>query len=92
MKYLYAYLIFINVLSFLLFAIDKHKAIKKKWRIRESVLLFAGFIGGALGGIIAMYTVRHKTQTLKFVICMPLFLILHIALIGFCIYKGIINF
>lgn len=92
MLYFYVYLALINLTAFALFAIDKLKAIKNKWRIRESVLLFAGFIGGALGGIIAMYTVRHKTQTLKFVICMPLFLILHIALIGFCIYKGIINF
>ncbi|MBA5844425.1 DUF1294 domain-containing protein, partial [Escherichia coli] len=43
------YLIAITLVSFLLFAVDKRKAIKHAYRIPESVLLFTAFLGGAFG-------------------------------------------
>lgn len=92
MLYFYVYLIIINIIAFALFWIDKIKAKRNLWRIPEKVLLGFGFIGGALGGILAMGIFRHKTKKPKFIITMPVFLIIHLAAIAFCIYKGIITF
>ena len=86
-EFLIIYLIFINLLSFVLFAVDKHKAKKKAYRIRESVLLFTAFTGGALGALLSMLIFRHKTQKIKFTLLVPLFLITHIF-IGYFILRG----
>ena len=59
-EFLILYLIFINLLSFILFAVDKKKAKKKAFRIRESVLLLSAFAGGALGALLSMLIFRHK--------------------------------
>lgn len=74
------YLIFINIVTLLLFIIDKRKAIKKKWRISELTLLTSSFIGGSIGAMIGMYMFRHKTKHWKFIILIPLSLILHVVL------------
>ena len=79
-KYIIPYLIIINIITFILFAVDKFRAMNKQWRIRESVLLGSSIIGGALGGLISMYTFRHKTQTAILKYGMPIILLLHIAL------------
>lgn len=78
---IFYYFILINVLSFLLFMTDKRRAIKKNWRISEMTLLVSAFLGGSLGAMGGMYCLRHKTKHMKFIILVPLFLILHIILI-----------
>lgn len=90
MKYILAYLLIVNLITFITFGIDKRKAIKNKWRIRESVLLTLGALGGCIGGLIAMQCFRHKTQKPVFKFGMPIILVLQLALAGYCIYKGII--
>lgn len=60
-------------------AIDKDRAIKKQWRIKESTLFLIAAIGGSVGSIIGMQMFRHKTKHKLFVIGMPLILILHIV-------------
>ncbi len=89
-EFLIIYLIFINLLSFILFAIDKRKAQNKAYRIRESLLLFTAFIGGALGALISMLIFRHKTQKVKFTLLVPLFLISHVFL-GYYLIRGFVN-
>lgn len=80
MKYLPYYLVVINIITFCMFAIDKSRAKQKQWRIRESMLLGLGVIGGTLGGLAAMYIFRHKTQTAIFKYGLPMILILQIVL------------
>ncbi len=80
MKYLLYYLILINVAAFLFMLVDKRKAIRKRWRIPERVLLGLSFIGGSLGGLLAMQLFRHKTKHLQFAIGIPVMLVLHIVL------------
>lgn len=74
MKPFLVYLLLINALSFTLMLIDKYKATKNLWRIRESTLLLVAVAGGSVGALIGMYTVRHKTKHLKFTIGIPLIL------------------
>lgn len=60
------YLLIVNVIGFLLFGIDKYKAIHQKYRISEKALFMIALIGGAYGAYVAMYLFHHKTRKLKF--------------------------
>lgn len=67
----------LNLISFILFFIDKRKAEKKLWRIPESTLILSS-VFGIIGGLCGMYVIRHKTKKTKFYITLPLILILEI--------------
>lgn len=71
---------FADVVTFGLFAWDKHLAIYKKFRIPEWLLLFCSAIGGAFGALCAMLLFRHKTQRAKFYFCIPIFFIIHLVI------------
>ena len=75
------YLIIINIISFLLYGIDKYKAKHEKWRIPEYILLLSGLIGGSIGSILGMVTFRHKTKKIKFKVLNILFLIIQIIIL-----------
>ncbi len=62
--------------TFLLFAIDKLKALAGRRRIPEAVLLIACLLGGALGGLLAMLLCWHKVRKPVFLITVPLLFIL----------------
>ena len=68
-------------IAFIIIYIDKQKAIKHKWRIKESTLFLISIIGGSLGTLLGMYTFRHKTKHIKFTLGIPFILILQIILI-----------
>lgn len=83
MKILCIYLVIINALSFLLMLIDKRKAKKNRWRIRERTLLGVSAIGGSMGGLLGMYLLRHKTLHKQFSIGIPLMLVVHLVILYF---------
>lgn len=60
--------------------VDKHKAKKNLWRIPEATLMTVAAIGGSIGSLIGMYTVRHKTKHLKFTLGIPLILAMQVVL------------
>lgn len=70
------YFIVINLLTFLLYGLDKYKAIRQEWRIPERVLLLMAFVGGAFGAFSAMRIFRHKTKKGRFRLMIPLFCLL----------------
>lgn len=70
--YLFVYLFFINVMTFGLYALDKHKAVYNEWRIPEAVLLALAIFGGAYGAGMAMTLFRHKTKHTSFRVTVPL--------------------
>ena len=74
MKLLLYYLLIINAAGFLLMLVDKWKAKKNRWRVRESTLLLVAALGGSVGSLAGMYLFRHKTQHLKFTLGIPLIL------------------
>ncbi len=73
------YLILINLVTVIVFGVDKRKAINHKWRIPEKTLFLLAIIGGSIGAIAGMYTFRHKTKHWYFVVGMPLILIIQLA-------------
>lgn len=73
------YLVIINVITFVMFGVDKYKAIRQEWRIRESTLLGLALIGGSIGGWLAMYIFHHKTKKAKFFVGIPVILVIQIV-------------
>ena len=72
------YLLIINLFGFFIMWLDKRKARKSYWRIPEKTLFIVTALGGGIGTIVGMYTLRHKTQKLNFVIGFPFITILEI--------------
>lgn len=81
------YLLIINAIAFCLMLIDKYKARKNLWRILEATLISTALLGGSIGALIGMYTVRHKTRHIKFTVGIPLILLAQIALAQFLLLK-----
>lgn len=77
-KNILIYLLAINLIAFLAMYIDKKRAKWGKWRIKESTLFTLVLLGGGIGGIVGMYTFRHKTKKPMFVIGFPAILIIEI--------------
>ena len=80
-KNIIIYFILINIIGFLMMYIDKQKAKKGKWRIPEKTLFIITALGGGIGTIAGMYTFRHKTQKVAFVVGFPVITILEIICI-----------
>ena len=74
------YLLIINVITFVVYGLDKLFAIKHKRRIRIITLLVLAFIGGELGGLLAMNIFHHKTNKKCFTIGLPLMLVMHMII------------
>jgi len=68
-----------STVSFLLFGADKFRARRRQRRIPESVLLVTAALGGALGAMLGVQIFRHKTRKVKFLIGLPLCLLLNAA-------------
>lgn len=83
-KYLFIYLIAINVISFIAFYIDKQKAVSNGFRIAESILIMLSAIGGFIGSVIAIYTIRHKNRKVQFLFKLYLVLVVELLIV---IYK-----
>ncbi|MGN0231806.1 MAG: DUF1294 domain-containing protein [Muribaculaceae bacterium] len=83
MKALVVYIIAINVVSFIMFGIDKYKARRGQWRISEATLLGVAAIGGSIGAWMGMKTWHHKTLHSKFRYGVPTMLLVHIALVAY---------
>lgn len=77
----------VNVISFTLYGIDKRRAKKNRWRIRESVLLGAAWLMGGVGAWAGMRVFRHKTKHTAFVISAPLAAVLQVILMGYATLK-----
>ena len=71
-------LLTLNLLTFIIYGVDKFKAKKAKWRIPESTLLLLAVFGGSIGAWLGLQVWRHKTQHKKFYIGIPMILTLQV--------------
>ena len=82
------YILVMNILGVLVMAVDKRKAVKKKWRIPEKQLFLVSLLGGSIGTLTGMYLFRHKTKHWYFVVGMPLILIIQVAIVVYLSISG----
>lgn len=78
---MFGYLLTINAVSFLLMLADKQRAKKHRWRIPEATLMLSAALGGSIGCLLGMYTIRHKTRKPKFYIGVPAILAVQTAIL-----------
>ena len=81
MKYFLAFILVMNVITFVMFGIDKRKAVKGKWRTPEKTLLLLGLCFGSIGQLLGMKVFRHKTNKWYFWFCGMLSLAIQIVII-----------
>lgn len=87
-KILTVYLGIMNIITFAVFAMDKFHAVKGRRRIRIVTLLGLAFAGGSLGGLLAMYLCKHKTQKDYFTLGIPLIILMQTAVIFYMMNIG----
>jgi len=81
------YLLTINTISFLIYGLDKYKAIKSKQRISEKNLHTLSFLGGFIGSIFAMLFFRHKIKKPKFIFIEIVTFIFYLSLFYFLFFR-----
>jgi len=74
-----------SFVTFVIYGIDKHRAVKHRRRVSEKTLLVLAFLFGAAGAILATSVFSHKSNKLKFKVLNVLFLSAHV-LLGVYIY------
>ena len=74
------WLIVINTISVFICIADKIKAKKHRRRISEKTLFLLSFLGGALFMYVTMRLIRHKTLHKKFMIGLPVIILIHAVL------------
>lgn len=77
-------LLIINLITFVVYALDKWKAAKHKRRIPESVLLFLTFLGSTIGAVCAMMMFRHKISKKSFLWKFGLIVLIQIVILFGC--------
>lgn len=73
------YLLAVNVLTFIIYGVDKWKARSGRWRVPEATLMGLAALGGSVGAWMAMQLFRHKTQKKKFRYGVPVLFVLQVA-------------
>lgn len=79
-KIVLLYVLFINVAAFVMFGVDKKRAIRDQWRIPEKTLLLVSFFGGSFGAFAGMKKFHHKTKHWQFMLGVPACMLLHVGL------------
>ena len=82
-KLLIVYLLVINIVTLILFAVDKIAAIEHRSRIKIVTLLGLAFIGGSVGALVAMYVFHHKTKQDYFSVGVPLIILMQVVVLFF---------
>lgn len=81
----YYYFIIINILALIVMKWDKRQAIKHKQRVPEQDLFLLALVGGVGGIYLGMYLFRHKTKKVKFVLGIPIILIMWLLICVRCL-------
>ena len=82
-KFIYAYLIIINIIAYLSYGIDKRRAVKNKYRLSEAYLLSLSLLGGFVGSAFGMKHFHHKTKKLYFKAVIIFSILIYVALFYF---------
>jgi len=86
---LLTYLLLINLIGFILYALDKNKSKRKGVRrIPEQTLLWVARLGGGVGCWMGMMLFRHKTQHTRFMVLVPLWTIIWVVGLVLLITSG----
>lgn len=75
------YLLIINIVTFIIYGIDKYRSIKHKYRVSENTLIILAILGGVFGAFFGMIVFHHKTKKKKFVILIPILMLMWVYIL-----------
>ena len=78
--FLLIYFVIINIIAIIVTVYDKYCAVHNKWRVKESALLLVSVLGGSVSMYITMRLIRHKTKKSKFMLGIPLIIVLQFVI------------
>lgn len=81
MQIVYCYLLAVSIVSVAVCIFDKISAIKGGRRVSENTLIALCFIGGSVAMYTVMRIIHHKTRHNKFMLGIPLMILLQVAAI-----------
>ncbi len=90
MVVLFWYLVTVSAVTVCVTVYDKLAAQNGRWRIPEKTLLTLGILGGAFAELATMKIIRHKTKHPRFMIGLPVMILLHAAIIWLMLNQGIL--
>ena len=90
-KFIFLYLTVISLISVIVCVSDKSRAKKGKWRIKESTLFLLSALGGGAAMYITMRIIRHKTLHKRFMLGIPLIMLIQAAAFVFLRYFGVLK-
>ena len=82
MKYFLIYLAAVSLAAVIMTVSDKSRARKHKRRIAEKTLFGTAVLGGSAAMYLTMLAIRHKTKHKRFMIGLPLIMIVQTAIIA----------
>ena len=88
-RILLIYLAVVNILTIIVFGVDKMNAKSNRQRVRIVTLLGLAFIGGSVGALIGMYGFHHKTKKAYFTVVVPLILLMQVVVLFYVMNMGI---
>lgn len=80
-----------SLLAIILTISDKIKAKKSLWRVHEATLIMVSVLGGSVMMYLTMRLIRHKTRHGKFMVGIPIIIVLQAALIAAALYFGYLS-
>jgi len=81
--YIGAYIAIVSIIAIIMTVHDKSAAQRGSRRVSERALLFVSVIGGSVAMLAIMRIIRHKTKHMKFMVGIPVIIILQIAAVFF---------
>lgn len=87
MKYFLIYLAAVSIIAVIMTVSDKSRAKKHKRRIAEKTLFGMAVLGGSAAMYLTMLAIRHKTKHKRFMIGLPLIIIVQAIVIAFVIKR-----
>ena len=88
-RILLIYLAVVNILTIIVFVVDKMNAKSNRQRVRIVTLLGLAFTGGSVGALIGMYGFHHKTKKAYFTVGVPLILLMQVVVLFYVMNMGI---
>lgn len=87
-RILLIYLAVVNILTIIVFGVDKMNAKSNRQRVRIVTFLGLAFIGGSVGALIGMYGFHHKTKKAYFTVGVPLILLMQVVVLFYVMNMG----
>lgn len=77
----------INVVTLAVYGVDKRRARRGAWRVKERTLFVLPLLGGSVGALVGMRLFHHKTRHWYFVWGIPAILLAQVALAVWLLMK-----